>query len=401
MMGRFRALVVVSCAALGVGCGGPDCGEGTVDRDGVCVPAYPKVDCGDGTIAQDGICAPAYPKLECAEGTIEKDGTCVAAYPERTCGPSTVELDGHCVLDSNVGPCSAGTVLRGDSCVAAELEWVSLPFEAGRTVTVSQGFNGYFSHYSDSRYAVDFPVDEGTTVVAARGGMVWRVKEDSNSGCAEDTCASQGNYVIIDHGDATFGYYYHLQQNGALVAAGDQVCVGQPIGKSGNTGFSSGPHLHFGVEDLNGQTLPLVFAEVDATADGMAFAGGAFESKNAEPAECDQDTKPSLCPRDVFAYMGIVLDTDVPCSVAEFDHEYHVSGRTLVAGAKVLVGRWLTSTQDWSYTCLAADTAGGFSFPLSWAQGETTGYTYLMVAAADGDCNSYQGWHSAPFLVFR
>mgnify|MGYP001207099425 FL=1 len=136
-----------------------------------------------------------------------------------------------------------------------------LPFEAGKTVLIMQGYNGKFSHVD--KYALDFRLRKGKLICAARGGSVLKVVEHNNIGGANIKYINKGNYVVIDHGDGTYGGYWHLQQNGAFVEIGDTVKTGEPIGKSGSTGFSSMAHLHFMVYsyDENGSqyTLPTLF----------------------------------------------------------------------------------------------------------------------------------------------
>ena len=133
-----------------------------------------------------------------------------------------------------------------------------LPFEAGKTVLIMQGYNGKFSHVD--KYALDFRLRKGKLVCAARGGSVLKVIEHNNVGGPNIKYINNGNYIVLDHGDGTYGGYWHLQQNGALVEIGDTVRKGDTIGKSGSTGFSSMAHLHFMVYsyDENGRqyTLP-------------------------------------------------------------------------------------------------------------------------------------------------
>jgi murein DD-endopeptidase MepM/ murein hydrolase activator NlpD len=57
----------------------------------------------------------------------------------------------------------------------------------------------------------------------------------------------RANIVQILHDDGTYAIYAHLNWNSIRVKAGDRVRRGQYIADSGNTGFSSGPHLHFAV----------------------------------------------------------------------------------------------------------------------------------------------------------
>ncbi|MCU0438212.1 MAG: M23 family metallopeptidase [Raineya sp.] len=80
-----------------------------------------------------------------------------------------------------------------------------------------------------------------------REGVVVAVKEDSNRGGPNSSYANDGNYILILHSDNTFGLYYHFKQNGCVVNEGDIVKQGQLIGYSGNTGWSSKPHLHINI----------------------------------------------------------------------------------------------------------------------------------------------------------
>ena len=132
----------------------------------------------------------------------------------------------------------------------------AMPFKPGRYV-VMQGPRGTYSHFagSGSENAVDWTVPVGTTVCAAREGRVVGVRQDSTVGGPDRKFRPFANYVIIKHADGTFADYVHLKTGGALVKMGDEVTVGQPIGLSGQTGFTSAPHLHFSVfQTIDGKT---------------------------------------------------------------------------------------------------------------------------------------------------
>ncbi len=132
------------------------------------------------------------------------------------------------------------------SSVAAPDDYVySLPYGPGTTHKITQGYDGKYSHQGSNKYAIDWQMPEGTPVFAARGGLVVKVKDDSDRGGSSMKFDQYNNYVLIRHEDGTLGHYCHLQKDGVVVHAGDVVKTGQMIAHSGNTGFSSGAHLHF------------------------------------------------------------------------------------------------------------------------------------------------------------
>lgn len=136
----------------------------------------------------------------------------------------------------------------------------ALPFPAGTRYTLDQGFDGRFSHdTADSRYALDFGVPEGTAVLAARDGVVMQVEDDfRGSGKDPARFGDRANYVRVVHDDGSMAVYAHLAPGSLLRRPGDHVVVGQLVGKSGNTGFSTGPHLHFSVQRNAGMALEAI-----------------------------------------------------------------------------------------------------------------------------------------------
>ena len=160
-----------------------------------------------------------------------------------------------------------------------------LPFQIGSSYLCTQGNGGSTSHSGIEQYAWDFQMNTGTTVVASRGGTVSIVVESwSNGNCPYPNCTScvnNVNRIVINHGDGTYALYLHLTYNGSSVSVGDVVSQGQIIGYSGNTGCSTGPHLHFMVMNSGAswytQSIPISFCDVTSNS-GIPVSGSTYTS---------------------------------------------------------------------------------------------------------------------------
>ncbi len=139
------------------------------------------------------------------------------------------------------------------------------PFAAGQRFQISQASPDAITHVSsDSRYAVDIVMPEQTAVYAARGGMVIEVAHSNFRGGADwGKFGAQANVVRILHDDGSFALYAHLSWDSIRVRAGQRVERGEAIAASGNTGYSTGPHLHFVVvrnAGLRVESVPVTFS---------------------------------------------------------------------------------------------------------------------------------------------
>ena len=137
-----------------------------------------------------------------------------------------------------------------------------IPFKK-RPVKIGQGFHGA-SHRKwpedkeDLSYSIDFLLPVGTELIASRGGVVTKVKSDGKKNYSgkdpkkgEDAYNNWMNEIEIKHSDGVFVSYCHLKYKGSFVKVGDKVRKGELIGLSGNTGWSSKPHLDFCVFKKN------------------------------------------------------------------------------------------------------------------------------------------------------
>jgi murein DD-endopeptidase MepM/ murein hydrolase activator NlpD len=183
----------------------------------------------------------------------EQDNVAAPAIPEQWIVPAkgTLKL-------AELQPRIAGVPMRydyrlrwqlGDPRAAPTANFAyGPPLPAQGLFTVSQGFDGGLSHNTPgSRYAIDIGMPIGTGIRAARGGSVVSVQDRHGAGGNSVAYRSQTNSVYILHDDGTFGVYAHLRQGSALVRPGQRVQGGQIIAQSGNSGYSTAPHLHFAV----------------------------------------------------------------------------------------------------------------------------------------------------------
>lgn len=138
------------------------------------------------------------------------------------------------------------------------------PFSAGNDFPITQAYPAAVTHDTpDSEHAIDIAMPIGTDILAARSGIVFEVAgHNFKGGIDRAENAHSANFVRILHNDGTFAVYAHLNWDSVRVSPGDYVVAGQYIADSGNTGFSSGPHLHFAVQRNVGmaiQSVPVQF----------------------------------------------------------------------------------------------------------------------------------------------
>ena len=154
--------------------------------------------------------------------------------------------------------------LPGDPAAEPDDVTYRAPYAAGTRHPITQAYPVSDTHRTrDSIYAIDFAMPVGTGVMAARDGVVFEVASTNFKGGPDASeYADLANLVRILHDDGTFAVYAHLNWNAIRVRPGQRVKAGQYIADSGDTGFSSGPHLHFAVQRNMGmrvESLPMTF----------------------------------------------------------------------------------------------------------------------------------------------
>lgn len=163
------------------------------------------------------------------------------------------------------GCCGAGSVHRGAGLAVNggiyfaqrfAIDWMQLD-EGGRMV------------HGDSADVHNYTCYGADILAVADGTVIQRQSDldDQKPGTLPDPKTINidnvdGNHVILDLGGGVYAFYAHMQKDGVLVHVGDKVKRGQVLGKLGNTGNTSAPHLHFQLMDgpsaLGAQGIPYV-----------------------------------------------------------------------------------------------------------------------------------------------
>jgi len=163
------------------------------------------------------------------------------------------------------------------------------------TTYVSSGFgprtiNGKYSNHKGIDIAANC---QSNVIIATKSGTVTHSSDtcDNSGGYGNDCGGGYGNYVIIDHDDGTSSVYAHMYPNSLTVKEGDRVEQGEKVGLMGNSGSSTGCHLHFEIR-LNGvQVNPLEYINADNPRPISQYNLASVNDSGTSAAE----TKISIC----------------------------------------------------------------------------------------------------------
>lgn len=133
--------------------------------------------------------------------------------------------------------------------------------------------------YSDKHHGIDYSGRGDSGVYAAADGVIIQSVNAYNTSWTNTgklTTRDYGNYIKIKHDDGAFSLYAHLAKD-SLKEAGEYVKAGERIATIGNTGNSSGAHLHFELRSASNINIEPVFEEASTMPDMMQIAKSDFE----------------------------------------------------------------------------------------------------------------------------
>ncbi len=304
-MASLRPLALLCAAALLAGAAPAHAAKvyKWTDRNGVTHYGDSAPDASNAAVKADSVTiipVTAEPRAVARLRVEAREGRYLAFADNNLAGPIEVQLQARGGgIDSDPPlPARATVPARGTTLVAVidgtrggELQMDSLPGDPSarprdheyllplqqHSLRIDQGFGGSFSHNDpQNRYAIDFAADVGTPVLAARDGVVMQVENDfAKAGLNRERYGGRANFIRILHDDGTMALYAHLKSEGAMVRVGQRVRAGQQIGLSGNTGFTTGPHLHFVLQVNRGMKLESLPFRMRGPSGPLRIAGGA------------------------------------------------------------------------------------------------------------------------------
>ena len=177
--------------------------------------------------------------------------------------------------------------------------WI-LPYPVGTSYTVTQGnCSDTFGHRAEApaaRHAYDFGMPIGTPLIANRDGTVHAFIESNPDGTGRP---EDNNALQIRHDDDSVTEYAHLTTSGVLVELGQRVSQGDTVALSGNSGPSTGPHLHFVVFRRVGDptSIPVVFSNTDPHPEGLEVVDRTRLGRFEGPHEGAQTGDPAYVSR--------------------------------------------------------------------------------------------------------
>jgi hypothetical protein len=180
-----------------------------------------------------------------------------------------------------------GGVASDDACdePAYQLPWKC---DKQHYCTADNADSGHHQAGSFSEFAYDFSLASDTKLRAIRGGVVKIIDMDTGpgdpcyQGCGavssycQDKCADKANKITIRHADGSVALYAHLNAAAPGLHEGQRVEQGEFFAYSGNTGWSTGPHLHFmvmeaGCQGTYCQSIPIEFAGIAQLKKGQSY----------------------------------------------------------------------------------------------------------------------------------
>jgi len=213
-----------------------------------------------------------------------------------------------------------------------------LPLPPGEAVAVSQGVDQGPTHQGDNRWAWDFAVPVGTPVHAAAPGRVAYVRDDSDEHGADPSFRSAANFILVDHGGGLFTSYVHLDQGSARVGPGDRVLAGEHLADTGLSGQMTGPHLHFHVENVWGQSLPARFLDpARGRCDLLPERGDTVRADHAAAPHLVARRDASPMPAESFAGYGVSALVGLPSRVLDARRTYRLTGAARSGAVEVVV----------------------------------------------------------------